>query len=152
MLERRSEIGIELHVEEVKIRGDRTVLEGKEYKLSDLDTQKGERLENFKKDRRFQNLNDMVFRLRLTYDEIVVSLDFKYIPTKKIVFSLKPNIYQIGDINKTLKNNLPENVKLNISVDEKIYKTNLKINQTLIFTKRSFFIQFWDLLDGIQDP
>ena len=102
LLERRSENDSELHVEEVKAWGDRIVLEGKEYKLSDLDTQKDEILKNLEKDRSYQNLDDMVFRLQLTYDEIVDILDFKFIPTKRIGFSLKPNIYQISDINKTL--------------------------------------------------
>ena len=38
-----------------------------------------------------------------------------------------------------MKNILPDNVKINITIDEKKYKSNLKINQTLIFTNKSFF-------------
>ena len=40
LLERRSENGIELHVEEVKYRGHLISLGGEQYKLSDLGTQK----------------------------------------------------------------------------------------------------------------
>ena len=40
LLERRSENGIELHVEEVKHRGHIISLGGEQYKLSDLGTQK----------------------------------------------------------------------------------------------------------------
>ena len=43
------------------------------------------------------------------------------------------------DLNKTLKKNLPNNVKINVTIDERKYKTDLKINQTLIFTNKSFF-------------
>ena len=49
LLERRSENGIELHVQEVNYRGHIITLEGKEYKLSDLGTQKEEILEKLKK-------------------------------------------------------------------------------------------------------
>ena len=140
LLEGRSKNDIELHVKEVKLRGDRIIIEGRGYKLSDLDTQKNEILERLKKYHRYQNLSDMVFRLQLTYDEIIDILDFKYIPTKRIGYSLKPNIYQISDINNNLKNILPDNVKISVDIDEKKYRTNLKLNQTVIFTKRSFFL------------
>ena len=92
LLERKSENDIELHVEEVKARGDRIVLEGKEYKLSDIDTQKDDKLEKLKKDRRYQNLDDMVFRLQLTYDEIINILDFKHISSKRMGYSIETNI------------------------------------------------------------
>ena len=77
--------------------------------------------------------------MQLTYDEIIDILDLKYIPTKRIGYSLKPIIYPISDINETLKNILPDNVKINVTIDERKYKTDLKINQTLIFTNKSFF-------------
>ena len=63
----------------------------------------------------------------------------KYILTKRIGHTLKPNIYQISDINNTLKNVLPDNVKINVTIDETNYKSNLKVIQTLIFSKKSFF-------------
>ena len=119
LLEERSKNDIELHVKEVKLRGDRIIIECKGYKLSDLDTQKDEILERLKKYPTYQNLSDMVFRLQLTYDEIIDILDYKYIPTKRIGYSLKPDIYQISDINNTPKNILPDNVKISVTIDEK---------------------------------
>ena len=77
--------------------------------------------------------------MQLTYDEIINILDLKYISTKRIGYSVEPNIFNIVDLNKTLKNILPNNVKINITIDERKYKTDLKINQTLLFTNRSFF-------------
>ena len=43
------------------------------------------------------------------------------------------------DLNNTLKYILPDNVKLNVTIDDNRLKANLKTNQTLIFTERSFF-------------
>ena len=77
--------------------------------------------------------------MRLRYDEIMDILDLKYIPTKKMGYSIEPNIYSVVDFNKTLKNILPNNVKVDITIDERKYKTDSKSNQTLIFTNKSFF-------------
>ena len=77
--------------------------------------------------------------MRLSYDEIMDLLDLKYIPTKRTGYSLNPGIYEVVDLNNTLKHILPDNVKVNITIDDIRLKSNLKINQTLIFTERSFF-------------
>ena len=96
--------------------------------------------------------------MQLTYDEIIDILDLKYIPTKRMGYPIEPNIYNAVDLNNTLKNILPVNVKISVTIDEKKYKSNLKINQTLIFTNKSFFytiLRFtqshsypWDDIDG----
>ena len=77
--------------------------------------------------------------MQLTYDEIIDILDLNYIPTKRMGHSIEPNIYIVVDLNNTLKNILPDNVKISVTIDEKKYKSNLKINQTLRFTDKSFF-------------
>ena len=77
--------------------------------------------------------------MRLSYNEIMDILDLKYIPTKKIGYSLDPGIYEVIDLNNTLKHILPYNIKVNITIDDIRLKSNLKINQALIFTERSFF-------------
>ena len=77
--------------------------------------------------------------MRLSYDEIMDILYLKYIPTKRTGYSLDPGIYEIIDLNNTLKHILPDNVKVNITIDDIRLKSNLKINQTLIFTEKSFF-------------
>ena len=76
--------------------------------------------------------------MQLTYNEIIDILDLEYNPTKRIDYSLKPDIYQVSDKNNSLKNTLPDNVKINVTIDQKKYKTDLKIKQTLIFTNKSF--------------
>ena len=77
--------------------------------------------------------------MRLSYDEIMDILDLKYIPTKRTGYSLSPGIYEVIDLNNTLKHILSDNVKVSITIDDIGLKSNLKINQTLIFTETSFF-------------
>ena len=77
--------------------------------------------------------------MQLTYDEIIDVLDLKNIPTKRTGYSLNPGIYEIVDLNNTLKHILPNNVKVNITIDNIRLKSKLKINQTLLFTEKPFF-------------
>ena len=129
---------LELHVEEVKKRGNKIKIGDNGYKLSDFDNQKYEILEELK-NVKYNDLDDLVYRMRLSYDEIMDILDLKYIPTKRTGYSLNPGIYEVVNLNNTLKHILPNNVKINITIDDIRLKSNLKINQTLIFTERSFF-------------
>ena len=87
----------------------------------------------------YRHLEDMVYRLQLSYDEIIDILDLKYIPTKRTGYSLNPGVYEVEDLNNTLKHILPDNVKVNITIDGIRLKSNLRINQTLLFSKKSFF-------------
>ena len=81
--------------------------------------------------------------MRLSYDEIMDILDLKYIPTKRTGYSLDPGIYEVIDLNNSLKYILPNNVKLTFTIDDIKLKSTLETNQTLIFTEKSFFsIQF----------
>ena len=83
---------LELHVEEVKKRGKKLKIGDSEYKLSDFDTQKNEILEKLKNVKN-NDLKDLFYRMRLSYDEIMDILDLKYIPTKRTGYSLSPGIY-----------------------------------------------------------
>ena len=77
--------------------------------------------------------------MRLSYNEIMVILDLKYIATKRTGYSLNPGIYEVIDLNNTLNYILPDNVKLSVKIDDIRIKSNLKTNQTLFFTEKSFF-------------
>ena len=77
--------------------------------------------------------------MQLTYDEFVDILDLKYVPTKRTGYSLNPGIYEVVDLNNTSEHILPDNVKVNITIDDIRLKSNLKTNQTLFFTEKSFF-------------
>ena len=132
---------LESHVNEVRKRGHIIKIGDKVYKLSDFDNQKYEILEELKK-AKYNDLGDLVYRMQLTYDEIIDILDLKYISTKRIGYSLDPGIYEVADLNTTLKHILPNNVKVTITNDYIRLKSNLKINQTLLFTEKSFFYTF----------
>ena len=64
---------------------------------------------------------------------------------KKTGYSLTPVIYQLSDINTTLKHNSPDNVEVSVSIDDIRIKSNIKINQTFLFTKKSFLNTILDL-------
>ena len=131
-------MSLELHVEEVRKRGTKIKTGDNESKLSDFDTQKNEILEELK-NVKYNDLKDLVYRMRLSYDEIIDILDLKYIPTKRTSYSLNPGIYEVDDLNNTSKYILPDNVKISVTIDDIRLKSNLKTNQTLIFTEKSFF-------------
>ena len=134
LLELRS---LELHVNEVRKRGNIIKIRDKEYKLSDFDNQNYEILQELK-NVKYNDLADLVYRMQLTYDEIIDVLDLKYISSKRIGYSLIPGIYEIVDLNNTLKHILPDNVEISITIDDIGLKSNLKNYQTLIFTEKSF--------------
>ena len=94
-----------------------------------------EELKNVK----YNDLEDLVYRMRLSYDEIIDILDLKYIPTKRTGFLLNPGIYERVDLNNTLKYMLPDKAKINVTIDDIRLNSNIKTNQTLIFTEKSFF-------------
>ena len=90
--------------------------------------------------------------MKLTYDEIMDILDLKYIPTKRTGYALTTSIYEIVDLNNILKHILPDNVKVSITIDDIRLKSNLKINQTLIFTEKSFFYTILGFTQSHQGP
>ena len=73
---------LELHVKEVRKRGNKIKIGDIEYKLSDFDTQKHEIIEELK-NAKYNDLEDLVYRMQLTYDEIIDILDLKYIFPQK---------------------------------------------------------------------
>ena len=58
----------------------------------------------------------------------------------------------MDDLNITLKHILPDNVKVTITIDDIRLKSNLKINQTLIFTIKSFFYTILGFTQSHQGP
>ena len=83
LLELRYQNDTELHVEKVKKRGNHIKIGDKEYKLSDFDNRKNEKLKELKS-ASYHDLEDLVNRMQLTFCEIIDKLDVKYVPSKKI--------------------------------------------------------------------
>ena len=90
--------------------------------------------------------------MQLTYDEIMDILDLKYFPTKRIGYSLNPGIYEVVDLNNSLKFILPDNVKVSVTIDDVRIKSNLKTNQILIVTKKSIFYTILGFTKSYQGP
>ena len=138
LLNLRSQNDIKLHVEEVIKRGSKIKINDKNYKLLDFDTSIDEILEELKKNN-YHDLEDMVNRMQLAYNEIMDVLDIKYFPSERTGYTLPPGIYEVSDTNTMLKYLLPDIVKISYTIDDIRLKSKLNINQTLIFTKRYFF-------------
>ena len=90
----RSKNDIELHVKEVIEKGDNTKIKDKKYKLFDLDSRENDILQELK-NTKYNDLEDIVYRMQLTYDEIIDILDLNYLPTKRTGYSLTPGIFEI---------------------------------------------------------
>ena len=103
LLELRS---LQLHVKEVRKRRNQMKMRDNEYKLSDFDTEKNQILENFKFVK-YNVLEDLDYRFQITYDEIIDILDLKFIPKKRIGYSLNLGICEVVDLSNTLRYILP---------------------------------------------
>ena len=90
--------------------------------------------------------------MQLNYDEIMDILDLKYIPTKRTGYNLNPGIYEVDNLNNSLKYILPNNLKVNLTIDDIRLKPNSKIKQTLIFSKKSFFYTILGFTQSHQGP
>ena len=73
---------LELHVKEVRKRGNKIKIGDNEYKSSDVDTQKNEIPDELEKTK-YNDLEDLVYRMHLTYDEAIKMLGIKFIPAKR---------------------------------------------------------------------
>ena len=51
-------------------------------------------------------------------------------------------IYEVVDFNNTLKHILPDNVKVNVTIDDVRIKSNIKFNQVLFFAEKFFLTHF----------
>ena len=56
--------------------------------------------------------------MQLTYNEIMDVLDIKNFPSERTGYTLPPGIYEVSDINTTLKYLLPDIVKVSITIDD----------------------------------
>ena len=97
-------------MKEVRKRGNLIKRGDKEYNSSDFHTQKNEIKEEVRSVK-YNDLEDLVYRMQLTHEEIMDFLDLKYIPTKRTGNSLNPDTYEVVDLNNTSKHILPDNVK-----------------------------------------
>ena len=141
-LELGSENDIEQHVKEAKKSApDRMEIQNSGYNLAGFkgfNHLKCEILAELKR-LKYKDLEDMVYRMELTYDETVTFLDVKNIAGSTIVYTKPPGVYKITDINLMLKSALPKDLKVNITNNDIRLKTLSTTNRTIWFTKKHFF-------------
>ena len=80
----------------------------------------------------------MTFRMELPQYENLAIFNIKYIGPKTVDYTFPPEIYEITDINSILKSLLPNEVEVNVTIDDIRLGSNLKTNKTIRFTKKSF--------------
>ena len=66
----------------------------------------------------YNDLEDMVFRMNLTYNEKEYIIEEKFVGAEHRSFSTQPGIYEIREVNDTLKSVSPENVKINNTAND----------------------------------
>ena len=87
---------------------------------------------------------DMVIRMNLTSSEKLSVVGKNYITPTKGSFTLQPGIFEVVDVNKTLKIILPSNLLFDFTIDDiTMRRTNLTIqtakNEESKFIGKSFF-------------
>ena len=124
LIKLRSQNDIELHVEKIRKRGNKIKIKDREYKLSVFGTSKNEIFEELKS-AIYHDLEDLVYRMELSYYEIRDVLDIKNFPSEKISYTLPPGIHEICDVDGTLEYILPDFAKKSITIDDIRLGSNL---------------------------
>ena len=88
---------------------------------------------------RFKDLEDMLYRMELTYDEIIDILDIKAFAGLPIGYTLLPGTYEIGDSNSMVKSSLPNQFMVKITKNDLGVKSILTTIKKLSILKRFFF-------------
>ena len=81
LLKLRSQNDIELHVEEVRKSGDEVEIKSKQFSLSDSDTFKKKEILEGLKSAFYHNLEELVCRIEVTFDAVMIILDIKKLPS-----------------------------------------------------------------------
>ena len=121
---------------EVEKRGTRIEIENSGSNLAGFDHLKSEILAELRV--KYKDLEDMVYRMDLSYDEIVDILDVEYIATSSTGYTLSPGFYEISDLRSMLKSLLPDDVKVNITYDNVGLRSNLTTDKIIKFIRKSF--------------
>ena len=83
---------------------------------------------------KYHDLEDMVYRMQLSFDEIMDILDKKIFHQKERVILYQLVCMKLVILTQWVKSFLPNIVKVNITIDNIRLKSNLRNNQILIFT------------------
>ena len=81
----------------------------------------------------YKDLEDLVYSIELTFDELIAILDIKYFAGSTIGFTLPPGLYEIIDLILMLKSLTLDVLKVDIPIDDIRRRSVLRRNKTLKF-------------------
>ena len=84
----------------------------------------------------------MVYGMESTYGGVIDILDVRNKNGTTIRYVLPPGIYETTDTISTINSLLPNEVELKITFDDIRLRTNLTVNKTKNFTKKSIYIPY----------
>ena len=76
------------------------------------------------------------------YHEIMDILDINYFAASTNGCTFSPRIYEISDFLLLINSLLPNEIKVNVTIDDITLKSNLTTNTTSRFIKKQFFTQY----------
>ena len=114
--------------------------------LPEFDHLKSEILAEIKRVK-YDDLEDMVYRKEITYDELMDVFYIKFTSAVSVGSTLPPGINEANDITLMLKPLLPDEVKVNITIDDIKQRSILTTNKRIRFTKIFFpnIIRFYSI-------
>ena len=100
----------------------------------------------------YKNLEDMVYRMVLTYEDIFDKFDIKYIAGSTLGYTLTPSKNRVSVFNSMLKSLVPNEVKKNLTIDDTRPRSKLTTNETRRFFMKSFsntILNFYNLFQEL---
>ena len=80
----------------------------------------------------------MVFRINLAHREFAEILDTNYIAALCTGYTLPTGVYEISDIKSMIESLIPDDIIVDITIDDVRLRSNLTSNKILRFTKTFF--------------
>ena len=79
---------------------------------------------------KYKYLEDMIYKMELTYDEVVDIPDKNHIAASTIEHTPPPKLHKFGDFNLMLKSLLTNEVKVNIKIVDIRLGSNLTVEKS----------------------
>ena len=134
LLELGSQNGIELHVKEVQRRGTRTEIDNRGFILAGFDHFKSEVLAKLKKSKILWAWGHAVQNENNRWGKNVC-IDIKHTSAKSVEYTIQKGIYEVTDDNLMLKSLVPDDLKVNLTIDDFRQRSNLTTHISIKLTK-----------------
>ena len=77
--------------------------------------------------------------MKTTGEEKMYVLDIKHTSAKSVGYTIQKGIYEVTDDNLMLKSLLPDDLKVNLTIDDFRQRSNLTTHVSMKLTKKLFF-------------